>query len=85
MSLGSIDSWNANPDVGAIYPFVGSEWVMFAACLVFCVGFMVWKFLSENAKYAERVRQLQESDTLAKALAMHSPRGDRTSQQDEQE
>jgi hypothetical protein len=81
-----IDSWDTNPvDVGPIYPGVGWEWAMFAACLVFCVAFMVWKFRTENANYAARVRELQDPDMLANALAMHSPSGDRTNHHDEQE
>ena len=68
-STGPIDSWNVNPlDVGPIYPFVGWEMLMFVASVAFCVAFMVWKFKTENAKYAAKARELRESDELASAL-----------------
>ncbi len=70
--IGLIDSWTTNPlDVGPIYPFVGSERLMMAACAVYFVGFMVWKLSSESRKYAQRVRHLREQDELTKALAVN--------------
>ncbi len=72
-STGPIESWNINPtEVGPIYPFAGWELLMVAVCVAFFVAFMVWKFVSENAKYAEQVRQLHASDELARALGIES-------------
>lgn len=69
-STGPIESWNVNPiDVGPIYPFVGWEALMCLVCAAFFVLFMVWKFLTENAKYAQATRRLRESNELAKNLA----------------
>ena len=49
----TIKNWNINPlDVGPIYPFVGAEMLMCAACAAFCAAFMIWKFRMETAKYA---------------------------------
>ena len=73
-STGPIESWNIDPTkVGPIYPFVGWELLMFAACLTFFVAFLVWKFFTENAKYATKSQQLRESDELVKALSASSP------------
>jgi len=69
-STGPIESWNINPtDVGPIFPFTCSTVVMFAACAVFCVAFMVWKFATENSSYAARASQLQDSGELANSLS----------------
>lgn len=68
-STGPIENWNINPtEVGPIYPFVGWEFLMFAVGVVFCVAFIVWKFTTENSKYAEQARQLDTSGDLARAF-----------------
>jgi hypothetical protein len=68
-STGPIESWNVNPlEVGPIYPFAGWEPLMFTACVAFCLFFIVWKFLMENAKYASKVRRIREADELNKAV-----------------
>ncbi len=62
-----------NPiDVGPIYPLVGWETLMFVACVVFCVVFMVWKFRMENTKYTVMAERLRESDVLSKTLAVNA-------------
>ena len=70
ISTGPIENWNDNPiEVGLIYPFAGWEPLMFAVCAAFFAMFMVWKFLTENAKYAQATKRLRESNELAKTLA----------------
>jgi len=72
-STGPIETWNVNPtDIGPIYPFVGSETLMFAACVVFCVAFFIWKFVTETAKYTKAAQSLREPNALENALAMNS-------------
>ncbi len=62
---GPIDSWNNNPlDVGPIYPFAGWEVLMFAVCVAFCIAFIVWKLVTESAKYASAAQTLRESGRL---------------------
>ena len=69
-STGFVESWNVNPiDVGPIYPFVGWETLMFAACVAFCIGFIVWKISTETANYAAKAQQLRDPNELAKASA----------------
>lgn len=71
-ATGPIESWNVNPiDVGPIYPFAGWETLMFTACVAFCLFFIVWKFLTENAQYASKVRQLRETNALHQAVTNH--------------
>ena len=65
----TIESWNINPlDTGPIYPFVGWETGMFAACVAFSVGFLVWKFRTESAKYASHAQDLRKSNELYRLL-----------------
>ena len=69
-STGPIDSWNVDPTtVGPLYPFAGWEIAMVIACAAFCVAFMVWKFKTENAKYAAKAEQLRTAGALEKALS----------------
>ena len=68
-STGLVTDWNVSPgDLGPIYPFVGSESVLFVLCLAFCAAFMIWKLVTENAKYSKRAQQLREADNLSEAL-----------------
>ncbi len=50
-----------NPDqVGAIYPFVGTEWLWFVIAVVLWVLWHVWQVRSENREYDEAVRLYKE-------------------------
>jgi len=72
-STGPIENWNNNPtEVGPLYPFVGWEMLMVVVCLAFFLAFMVWKFATENAKYAEQVQNLRASNDLSKAPDIES-------------
>ena len=69
----TIKNWNINPlDVGPIYPFVGAEMLMCAACAAFCAAFMIWKFRMETAKYASSARKLRRSPAFSKSRASDS-------------
>ena len=72
-STGPIENWNNNPtEVGPLYPFVGWEMLMIVVCLAFFLAFMVWKFATENAKYAEQVQNLRASNDLSKSPDIES-------------
>ena len=69
-STGLIESWNVDPaELGPIYPFTGWTVFMFVACVGFCVGFMVWKFVTENAGYAARAVELRDSEEMQNRLS----------------
>ena len=54
----------ANPaDIGALYPFVGSETLMTIILLVLWVAWHVWQIKSENREYDEAVRKYREKGT----------------------
>ena len=80
----TIETWNVNPlDVGPIYPFLGGEFLMFAACVAFFVAFLIWKFRTESAKYAAAARKLRESDELHRAFTMNSTNDNTTHDADQ--
>ena len=69
-STGPIESWNVNPnDVGPLYPFAGWELTMFLLCLCSCVGFMVWKFVTEHRDYDKKSAKLRNSNELEEILS----------------
>jgi hypothetical protein len=51
MSTNGMTSWAVDlKDVGAIYPFQGSETVMVILGLAFWIGWHVWQIRHENAE-----------------------------------
>lgn len=73
-ATGPITDWKVDAEtLGPIYPWIGSEMWMFAACLAFCIYFMIWKFTSEHKKYDTKARELNNGDGLSDALAIHAP------------
>ena len=60
MQTGMIDSWRDSPESwGPLYPLVGHESWMLAATVLFCVGFVVWKFAHEAKIYRREVDELR--------------------------
>lgn len=70
MSTGNVTSWDGNiPDIGPIYPFVGSEVLMVILCIVFVIGWCVIQMRMEGKELDDEAMRLRQSDNLAKALA----------------
>ena len=66
----TIETWNTNPaDLGPLYPYTGTEILLCVLCLIFFIAFMIWKFNSENQKYAHQAETLN-----IKRLTNHSPK-----------
>ncbi|MEO2049874.1 MAG: hypothetical protein ABGX16_25220 [Pirellulales bacterium] len=60
-STGPINTWQSNPqDIGPLYPFHGSEMLMFGISVTFFVTFLVWKFISENNKYKKQAKKIRQ-------------------------
>ncbi len=62
MTTGDFESWAGATiaDIGPIYPFVGSEFLLFILGLVFWIGWHVWQFRHENQVNEEQVRKIGE-------------------------
>jgi hypothetical protein len=67
MSTTGITSWAVDlKDVGAIYPFQGTETALVIVGLAFWIGWQVWQVRHENAELArEKARATGEDLTRA--------------------
>ncbi len=69
MQTGLVPSWNVDPmELGPLYPFVGSEMILFVVCVALWVAFTVWQMRFET----------ERNDAAAQALAERQRRGDTT-------
>ena len=69
----TISSWAVDlTQVGAIYPFLGSEWLLYIAGLAFWLGFHVWQIIFENRTLAKEEKHFS-GETLKKAIEANSP------------
>ena len=58
MSTG-VESWSSITDMGAMYPFVGSEVLFTVIAVVIWIAFHIWQIKSENSTYEEQTSKLQ--------------------------
>jgi hypothetical protein len=68
MSTNGMTSWAVDlKDVGAIYPFQGTETLLVIAGVVFWIGWHIWQIRHENAELeAEKARA--SADKVTKAI-----------------
>lgn len=65
----NVDTWAADiSQIGAIYPFVGSEVFLWIVGLVFWLGFHVWQMRHEAAELESDAKAASHPETLRKAL-----------------
>ncbi len=67
MSTNGITSWAVDlKDVGAIYPFQGSETILVILGLAFWIGWHIWQIQHENAELRdEKLRATPDRATRA--------------------
>ena len=67
MSTNGITSWAVDlKDVGAIYPFQGSETILVILGLAFWIGWHIWQIRHESAELAdEKLRGTPDRATRA--------------------
>ena len=66
MSTG-VTSWTGAAELGAIYPFVGIEWLLVIVGVVLWLGWHAWHIRSEGREYDAALRHYREVG-LDKAL-----------------
>ncbi|RWM24055.1 MAG: hypothetical protein EOR73_01950 [Mesorhizobium sp.] len=72
MSTNGMESWAVDlKDVGAIYPFQGSEVVMVIIGLVFWIGWHVLQTRQENAEIEADMAADRTGDETRKAIDRH--------------
>ena len=69
MSTTGIDSWAVDlADVGAVYPFQGSEWLMVIVAVALWIIWHIWQIKHENRTFEEERRKLQDPQVLERAM-----------------
>jgi hypothetical protein len=69
MRTGEFESWTGNLlEVGPIYPFVGSEVLLWIVGMVLWIAWHVWQARHESEEYREEMEKYARGDNLAKAL-----------------
>ncbi|RWB07383.1 hypothetical protein [Mesorhizobium sp.] len=72
MSTNGMESWAVDlKDVGAIYPFQGSEVVMVIVGLVFWIGWHVLQTRQENAEIEADMAADRSGEETRKAIDRH--------------
>lgn len=70
MSTG-IETWNQSMlDIGAMYPFPGTEMIWVIIGLATWIGWHVIQFKSENKIYAEEEKSFENKDKLIAAMKL---------------
>ena len=73
MSTNGMESWAVDlKDLGAIYPFQGSEVLMVIVGLVFWIGWHVIQIRQENAEIASDMAADRSGDETRKAVDRYS-------------
>lgn len=58
MSTGNFESWAGNiSEIGAIYPFVGTEFLLWILGMAFWIGWHIWNLSTEPREWDE-IRRL---------------------------
>ncbi len=74
MSTGNFEDWTGNiTEIGAIYPFVGTEFMLFIIGLVFWIWWHVVQTRAENRQYEEEIKRFGSADSLKSMISREDP------------
>ena len=69
MSTTGIESWAVDlKDVGAIYPFQGSEVLMVIVGVALWIAWHFWCVRWERSEHEEKIRKFGNQESMSKAL-----------------
>lgn len=69
MSTTGVTTWAVDlKDVGAIYPFQGTEGIMVLIAVVLWIGWHVWQIRWENDYHQKKIEEYGKSNIMRKAL-----------------
>ena len=69
MATTSIESWAVDlKDVGAIYPFQGSEVLMVIVGVALWIAWHFWCVRWERSQHEEKIRKFGNQESMTKAL-----------------
>jgi hypothetical protein len=70
MSTNGMTSWAVDlKDIGAFYPFQGTEMLLVIALIVFWVGWHVLQIRQENREIAESIRAGVKPESIDKSIS----------------
>ncbi len=74
MSTGNFENWAGEiSEIGAIYPFVGSEFVLWLIGMVLFILWLVIQFRTENKQYEDERKRFGDPETIKKLLDVENP------------
>lgn len=74
MSTGNFENWAGEiTEIGAIYPFVGSEFVLWIIGIVLWVLWHIVQARMENKQYKEERKAHGDADTIKQLLDVENP------------
>jgi hypothetical protein len=74
MTTGNFTDWSGNMlDLGALYPFVGSEGFMVLLLLIAWIAWHILQVRAENKQHDDEARLLRQGGNLQKAVEAESP------------
>jgi hypothetical protein len=74
MATGNIENWAGTiADIGPLYPFVGTEFILWIIGMALWIGWHIWQSRIENAQYDEERRRFGDKETLRKIIAHEDP------------
>jgi hypothetical protein len=75
MSTGSFENWAGTiTDIGPIYPFVGSEGLLWVIGLALWIAWHVVQTKRETRAYEEEIKKYGDAETLRRLVGEEDPR-----------
>jgi hypothetical protein len=69
MATTMVDSWAVDlATIGPIYPWVGSEVVLWVLGMAFWIGWHIWQGRFENRTYEKELLRLDTQDKVERAM-----------------
>ncbi len=69
MSTGNIETLGGQlSEIGPLYPFVGTEFVLVILAYVFWIAWHAWQFHLEKKEYQEELERYVTKDVLGRVL-----------------
>jgi len=75
MSTGNFADWTGTiSEIGPIYPFVGSEFVLFLVGMAFWIAWQIWQIGLEKRTYNQEKQQFGNAESLRKIVGAEDPK-----------
>lgn len=75
MSTGNFADWTGTiSEIGPIYPFVGSEFVLFLVGMTFWIAWQIWQIGLEKRTYNQEKQQFGSAESLRKIVGSEDPK-----------